>query len=427
MTNTIAMGEKAVRFLVSSCPTYAVDDSGFVINLARNPPQRHVLKLDVKNTEEVGKEIVIYQDPIPEGDYFLLNPYAEGMGLRAPPLTFLYDALALTCAHRVGIVIDSLIAMLILSNKDGNKAIPESALRIVSKHQVDGKALVDLVDDKMSAEISTILDALGTHYIVPAYVPAQMTAKLIVKCLSDPDFETSFGKTVRKKTVKVFLALTKGILDIDGPEDLSAFDTKYDPEMRVPPKMHTFLSTLLKVYLRFNDALEEAVADPDARIDLGELSEVIEQIPLVFPLARGAVIPQGKKSSRAVDPKPLSRGTSARDDILGTRRDRDRDRDDDREPRSFRDSVLGIRSERERDRDYREGRRSRYDDDDDGEYNRFGQRIRSRDDDRRRDLDDDDHRRRGRRDRDRDRDDDRLERGRGGNYDSYRGRTTRYR
>ena len=431
MTNPIEMGKQAISFLVKSCPTFDIDDAGFIINLARTPPQRHVLKLDDRNKEEIGKEIVIYQDPIPNGDYFLLNPYAEGTGLRSPPLVFLYDALALTASHRVGIVMESLLTMLVQSKEDGKdkQVLPESALRIVSKHRVDGKAIVDLVDAKMVEEIRVILEALGSHYIVPAYVPAHMTSRLVVKCLTNPDFETSFGKTVRKKTVHVFLALTKGILDIDKPEDLTAFETKYDPDLRVPPKMHTFLSTLLKIYLRFNDALEEVVADPAARINLGELSEIIEQIPLVFPIARNAVISQSRSAGKVTDVRPLSRGMSAREELIsGHRResqvdDRDRDRGSDRS----RDELIGTsrsrsddrgRSRYDRDDRYDDRRdRDRYDDrrdsrydrfDDDRDLDRFGQpRRRDRFDDRR--------------------DDDRgLERPRGGNFDSYRSRT-RYR
>lgn len=421
MTNPLEMGDKAVRFLVKSCPTFDVDDAGFIINMARTPPQRHVLKIDPKNAEEIGKEIVIYQEKIPDGDYYLLNPYAEGLGLRSPPLTFLYDALSLTAGHRVGIVLESLVLMLLESKvqKGSANVIPEAALRIVSKHKIDGKAIIDLVDDKMPAEITTILDALGSHYVVPAYVPAQMTARLVVKCLSNPDFETSFGKTVRKKTVKIFLELTKAILDVETDKDLVAFETKYNPDLHVPPKMFTFLSTLLKMYLRFGDALEEVVADPAARINLGELSEVIEQIPLVFPLAKNAVISQSRSVGKVTNTKPLSRGTASRDDVIAGRRNVELEsrRDTRRDEPSARDAILGIDRSRGRNDD-RNYSRSRYNDDrdDDRDYNRFGQPKRRDDDDR--------GRRRRYRDDDDDRGDTRLSRPRGGNYDSYRRRTS---
>jgi hypothetical protein len=240
--------------------------------------------------DEAGREIVLFQDPLPKGNHYIFNPFSEGYGKSSPATQLYYRTI------RVALNVNLRAAALFLvrsilevkeAAKDNKEYAISHALIKMSSTSVDPKTTVyDAVDDKTEGEFKKIFDITEDNLITVPYLNQQMSSKARIEALIDPQWDDKIGKAVRKKSIAVFKAAIMGILGIETPADLEQFTVKYDPDLKSAARFHTTLSTYLKIYSRFNEILP-----PAQQIDLGSLASTIERLPFAYAIAKHMVQP----------------------------------------------------------------------------------------------------------------------------------------
>jgi len=282
---TIKNTTEDLGFLLKLTNLFAADDKGFWVDTGTE--ERFKYSLD-GNSE--GKEIVLFQDPMPKGDYHYFNPFAEGFGKKSPAVNLFYKTLRVTLNVNIRMAMLHVANELLSSKEEKGYQLAPSVIKM-SSVPIDKKTtLFDAIDEKMIEEFTKLLDRLeatdtnGPVYVV--YLPHQMTARVKCDALTDDKWEDKFGKDIRKKGIAGFRALLMGVLGLRGAEDLEEFTEKYDPALKSSAKLHTILTVYLKLYARFNDVLSES-----DEIDLGGLTEVIDRLPLAYAIAKHMVQP----------------------------------------------------------------------------------------------------------------------------------------
>lgn len=303
-------------FLLSLTKVIGADEDGFFYDLGEG--KRFVHHLDAGGE---GKEVAIYQDPLPKGDYYFFNPFAEGFGRKSPAVQFYYRAIRV--AFNMNLRYASLyIARVILESKAAVAAkeeysLPSAVLRISSVPVDRRVSFYDVVDDKLIEEFERLFDRINDECIYVPYLNQQMTAKVMCDALTDSKWDEKYGKDIRKKSLAAFKVILMGALGISKPDELSSFSVKYDPDLKSSAKFHTTMSVYLKLYSRFNDVLADAFAvegKPSTRdeINLGELAAVIERFPLAYAIAKHQVQPvipkNGPTDLRSADTSRLRIG-----------------------------------------------------------------------------------------------------------------------
>ena len=270
---------------------FGADDEGFWIDL--DTKERYVHKLDAKDE---GKEIVIFQDPLPKGDYYYFNPYAEGLGKKSPASQFFYKTVRMAFDLALERAVMHLTTK-VLEHKNASKEDPNhrlsSPLVKMSSVRIDkNNTLFDVVDEDMRKEFSTLFDrSMKDGIVVTPYMSSQWTAKAMCDVLTDQKWDEKFGKDVRKKSLKAFKSAIMGVLGIKNPEDIDTFSVKYDPDLKTAARFYTTLSVYLKMYSRFNEILAEAFGNPLDEINLTEIQEVIDNSSAAYAIAKHMVQP----------------------------------------------------------------------------------------------------------------------------------------
>lgn len=292
-TYTISDVTKDLGFLLSLTKIFEPDAENFWFDPGTD--KRFSYQLDAN---EPGREIVIFQDPMPRGDYYFFNPFAEGFGKKSPATTLYYRAiriaLNLNISTVMNYVIHSILEAKVAAEAKDEYSLSHTVVRM-SSVPIDRKSTVyDVVDEKMIDEFVILFKRMNDEIIQIPYLTQQMTAKIKCDCFTDPQWDEKFGKDIRKKTLNAFKAVLQGVLGINSPEDLNSFTVKYDPELKSSAKLHTTMTVYLKLYNRFNDVIADAFAvegKPSERdeINLGELTATIERFPLAYSIAKHMV------------------------------------------------------------------------------------------------------------------------------------------
>lgn len=290
---TISDVTKDLGFLLSLTKIFEPDAENFWFDPGTG--KRFNYQLD--NNED-GREIVIFQDPMPRGDYYFFNPFAEGFGRKSPATTLYYRAiriaLNLNISTVMAYVIRSILEAKVASESKDEYSLSHTVVRM-SSVPIDRKSTVyDVVDEKMIDEFELLFKRTNDEIIQIPYLTQQMTAKIKCDCLTDSQWDEKFGKDIRKKTLNAFKAVLQGVLGIASPDELNGFTVKYDPELKSSAKLHTTLTVYLKLYHRFNDVIADAFSvegKPSDRdeINLGELAATIERFPLAYSIAKHMV------------------------------------------------------------------------------------------------------------------------------------------
>ena len=294
-TYTIKNVTQDLGFLLSLTKIFEADEDHFWYD--PGVKARFVHKLDANDT---GKEIVLFQDPMPKGNYYFFNPFAEGFGKKSPAVQFYYKAIriALNLNIRTALLY---MAQAVLESKEAAEAKTEHTLSHVvvrmSSIPIDKRSTVyDVIDEKMLDEFEKLFDRTNDECIHVPYMTQQMTAKVMCDALTDDQWDEKFGKDIRKKSLAAFKAALSGVLGIADPQDLRQFTVKYDPDLKSSAKFHCIMSVYLKLYSRFNDVLADAFGvngtpSEASEINLGELSSVIDRFPLAYAIAKHMVQP----------------------------------------------------------------------------------------------------------------------------------------
>lgn len=279
-TYKIADVTKDLTFLVSLTTLFAVDDKGFWIDLLTEERFKYSLEKD-----DAGKEIVLFQDPMPKGDYYYFNPLAEGLGDRSPANKFFERTVRVALNTKLRTAIIRLVTILLASKTDGTE-LDHVELRM-SGAVVDRKtSLLDYTDEKFLEEVTKIFDRVGENFLTVSYIQTQQTARVRCELFSDPQWTEKYGQDIRKKSIPAFRAAVMAVLGITDEKEMVDFDSKYNPENRSAVKLDTTMRSYYKLFSRFNHIL------PDAHmVDLGEFNEVIERLPMAYKIAKHMVQP----------------------------------------------------------------------------------------------------------------------------------------
>lgn len=286
---------KDLSFVLSLTGALDANDKGVVVPKGQEEP--FVYRLE---NNDPGKNIILFQDPLPQGDYYLFNPFGEGFGKETPASKLFYKLLR----ESLNVNIATVLLYILQSNLEAKQAAKEkkeysisSTVLKMSSVLVDKKnTIYDVVDETLLEEAKTLLKRCDHDLINVVYLSRQMTAQAKCPVLTDPLWDEKFTKDIRKKSINAFKAALMGILGIETVEDLNTFKVKYDPELKSSAQFHTTLALYLKLYAQFNEILGEAFGtDGESaqsfEINLGELTNVIERLPLAYAIAKHTVQP----------------------------------------------------------------------------------------------------------------------------------------
>lgn len=282
---TIKDTTQDLAFLLTLTNLFAADDKGFWIDTGTEERFKYAFE---GNGE--GKEIVLFQDPMPKGDFYYFNPFAEGFGRKSPAVNLFYKTIRVNLNVNIRKVMLHVLEELLVSKEDKDHQLDPAVLRMSTVPLDKKHTLFDVVDEKMLDEFTKLLDRLeatetnGPVYVV--YLTPQMTARVKCDALTDDKWEEKFGKDIRKKSIQAFRSLIMGVLGIKSPDELDGFTEKYDPSLKSSARLHTTMSVYLSLYSKFNDILPEG-----HEIDLGSLTEVIDRFPLAYAIAKHMIQP----------------------------------------------------------------------------------------------------------------------------------------
>jgi len=268
-------------FLMTLTNLFSVDEKGFWFDNVKG--ERFKYQIDSNDTP---KEIVLFQDPFPKGDYYYFNPLAEGLGDKSPADQLFQRTIRANLNENMRIAILRLLEMLVESKKEDGVKLDHVELRM-SAIIVDKKTtLIDVADEKLIEEVKKIFDRTGGNFFSVPYIQAQQTAKAMCDVFIDPQWVDKYGADIRKKSILAFKAAILGVLGIESDKDFVEFNVKYDPAVKSAARLDTTLRVYYKLYSKFNDILPESAA-----IDLGTLNDVIERLPMAYAIAKHMVQP----------------------------------------------------------------------------------------------------------------------------------------
>lgn len=318
-TYTVKDATNDIEFLLSLTKLFTSDEKGFWFDTGLD--KRHLLKMDANDE---GKEIVIFQDPLPKGDYYFFNPFAEGFGKKSPAVQLFYKTIRVAFNLNLTTSLQYMMSEL-LKHKQALVDDPDHKLNHIvgrmSSVPVDKKTtLFDVVDEKLLDEFESIILRTKDESIFVPYMHQQMLAKVVCDVLNDPTWDEKFGKDIRKKSLLAFKSALMGVLGIKDPSELEVFSSKYDPDLKTTARLHTTLTVYLKMYSRFNDILAHAFGvngnvAVEHEVDLGTLQQVLDRSPMAYAIAKHMVQPVMPKSSptstNSVDTSKLQIGGGA--------------------------------------------------------------------------------------------------------------------
>lgn len=290
-----------LKFLMTLTDIFGVDDKGFWIDILKD--ERFKYNVDANDTP---KEIIVFQDPLPKGEYYYFNPLAEGLGDKSPATKLYERTVRANFNANLRIAIVSLLASLVSSKeKDGND-LTHVELRMASVPIDKKTTLIDYADEKLIDEVKKIFDRTHENFFSVVYIQAQQTARAHCDVFLDPQWSEKYGADIRKKSILAFKSVILGVLGLEDEKDFSQFSVKYNPDSKSAAKLDTTLRVYHKLYSRFNEILPEQRA-----IDLGTLNEVIDRLPMAYSIAKHMVQPSLPKS------KPLDLSPSDTSHLAG--------------------------------------------------------------------------------------------------------------
>lgn len=270
---------QALRFFVSLMISFDVDDDGFITKKTTGE------RLKYGPSDTLPKEMVLYQENLPRGDFYIINPFSEGLGENSPPTLFFYKFLRIGMIARVRMIMLAAVKLALESKNvqdipdelgipDG---IPQTGvmLNLVSG-MVGKKSLIDEIDVKMLTEIDTwaATKSVVDTMIDPIYDRSVPGTRIQVAAISKDAFLTS-TPGMRKNTAKVIRQLLMNILQVRESADLVGFTRKRTDG--APVRLSSWLETLYAVYERINQALVDVY--PEYSVDMGQFRTRLDELP----------------------------------------------------------------------------------------------------------------------------------------------------
>lgn len=260
-----------LKYFVDSTMIFTTDDEGYVIN---SQTEERIAVQD----KTVQKQLLLYQEEIPNADICILNPLAEGHG-DTPGSIWFIDVLKSAMLGKFLALIRSVSKTALeekKSKKDTNKNshIPMELLTVASK-------IIDDVDEKFLEEIETIAgDAEAREFLNIYYQKKQLRS--VLRCaLFDEEIENVASwksrfpvNKVRKKTWSILERIVLALLNIKDKDELLKFN-KRAPEISCA-RLSSLLSVLFAIYQEINPLLD--IVTPDIALDLSKFANHLNRL-----------------------------------------------------------------------------------------------------------------------------------------------------
>ncbi len=303
----------ALRFFIEMSGVYTTDEEGFVV---KKTGERISLP---GPSGAAGKPVVLYQQPMPRGDFYVINPFAEGLGQNTPPQVFFYKLQRQALIARIRLAVLSPVKLAMIDKK---LSVPEDSQFIDAKHTktmldmisgktAAGKSIIDEIDDKIFVEIDKFLSspAQNDHIVDILYLKRQMTSSLKSDVIEDDThFNASMG--IRKKSYQVAQAVLMNLLGVKTKRDLERFTS--GTMDKAPAKLSSWMTVLFNTYSKFNQVLEDSI-DMEWVVDLGTFKMHLENLPSYtgnakWMLAVNAPTPSSESTPSAIPTGPIIPG-----------------------------------------------------------------------------------------------------------------------
>ena len=221
------------------CPVFDVNDKGVICREGKP----YLLSTGASDT---GKTAVIIQDPLPEGEYYLINPYGEGGGVQSTPLNFFYRALLSGMVESLVASVTNVLHLMIKASKKEIETVPPEVLRVAMANKVGDEQIADVIDARMIKEFDKI-EQLVIPRILLLYPPKQMRVSFHLENMSLESLKADLGKGVREKTIQTYLAILYGVLGVSDEAGLAKFTTVYHVAVVGRRKLWWFTNSVLRI------------------------------------------------------------------------------------------------------------------------------------------------------------------------------------
>ena len=277
----------ALKFFIEMSMALSVDDAGFVFNSYQ--PSKDRIEIGPK---DASKKVVVYMEELPKQDIYVINPFAEGLGDRTPPQVFFYKTLRASLNARLGYAVDGVMRYALeqqklaetkpKDKKDKSTSaveirLPLRMVNILGSVVVEGKTIIDEVDDKMVEEFHKFFDLNTDMVIEPSYKPSLQRTDVHISIINNPNYVASISY-MRKKSIAVLQTIIKAIFLVGSEESFEKFSSaRIDG---AASKLSSWLVTIFKLSQRLNEVIDcfEDEAASDNLINLDEYQYHLDRL-----------------------------------------------------------------------------------------------------------------------------------------------------
>jgi len=257
----------ALSFFIRLSLMLDVDSAGYIFSTTDKDLKR--ISIGPKDSE---KPAVVYMENLPKADVYVVNPFAEGLSDRSPPMVFFYKLQRASLTMRLSMAIDAILALaleqqtLTAPAKTGKKEKdvpppPRLPVRIgqILGTKIDGdKTILDQVDEEMVKEFRKFFDQHPDRVIEPVYKPTLQRTEVHVAIIHEQGFIAAIHN-MRKKSVAVLQAIIPAIFEDDG-----TFEQYTSKRIEhAASKLSSWLVTIYRLYQKLNEVID-CLPDPTA-------------------------------------------------------------------------------------------------------------------------------------------------------------------
>lgn len=258
-----------IKMMVEAGGGYIVDDQNVIhkektgevwcIANSENPPR--------------NVKLVIYNHNQKDADVIMVNPFVEGLQT-SKELQWFYITRNLVISVYLKMLYTRIIEECL--KVKANQELDSNIIQLISPY-------VDMVDDKMYAELETVTAKIHTFCDIYWNVNKRY-AELKVSVLSE-NFRKSFGKKIRQKTWAFLMEVAKNVFGTEDPT--SVYQMKSDNHGCA--KFEAFSQIFLMVFKAYRPYF---ILTPDFKaFDFDVMEKHISMIPLYYHRAKNLVTP----------------------------------------------------------------------------------------------------------------------------------------
>lgn len=284
--------QKFLTFLIDMYPGFRVDtETGQIIRQSDGTPS-------VLGRGEAVRPAFVYGPNLPSSDVYIINPLAEGCNDQSQPQIFFYSTMQNTLAillyeviahviHMGSMAVAQAKAVTAKTKKKAEEvaeeelAIPREISTVLSQKTLQGKAIIDEIDDKSFDEankwIRSVLDVKSPLPLISIrWIQKSLTSFAYCPLVQEPD-TIDMQSGIRKKTLYVIEAIIRGVLGCKTKDDLKAFAVNATEIEVAPPKLYSYLSVEFQLLAKLNPFL--IAMDSKDAVDLGEFKYHLKRLP----------------------------------------------------------------------------------------------------------------------------------------------------